>query len=152
MVKVRIPQDLKDRLKVKAAQEKITLTALITRILTKSLFLLFFIGGTGLEARASEDQWLCTSNEPSQRHGSSLYICGTGYVNGYDHEAAKLLAFQEIEKEFNRLCAAEGSCSIPRILDPARTECTGNYYVSEYTHKRVHMGTTCHRLIIYSVK
>lgn len=101
------------------------------RILTALLFLL-------ADNSFAKSEWLCTEAS-SQRRGDSIYSCGIG--SGKDENEARLNAFDNSKKEFNRICDSSDDCKGHEIsVNPERTACE--------------KGTNtfkCYRLIVFTI-
>jgi hypothetical protein len=83
--------------------------------------------------------WLC-QEEASQRHDNEIYSCGIG--TGDDENSARLNAFDNAKKEFQKICELSDDCNGRQIsVWPQRTACEkkGRKY-------------QCHRLVVFGVQ
>lgn len=83
--------------------------------------------------------WLC-QEEASQRHGNEIYACGIGA--GKDENDARLDAFDNAKKEFERICQISDDCKGRMIsVRPQRTAC-----------EQKPKNYSCHRLVVFEIQ
>lgn len=84
------------------------------------------------------DNWLCTE-EASERRANAIYSCGVGV--SVDEGEARAKAYDNAEREFNKICEKSFDCKDHRIsVEPKRNYCDAHGDMFR-----------CYRLVVFSI-